>query len=482
MIRQVGTHEPGFATDPNVAVALTALGVEPFVAVDLHLHTATGLRVVRIEPGDHAYDSADPVSETRHDPAADAKPGAVGRALAGERWRHLSGQSKDDAPWLEGLHRLSDPSALTRFVTSRTLYRRIGRYAWWILAPFVALGLLRVAVSPWLLQHLGSGVPGRALRSARQARWDDQAEVAALFAVAVLIARHRGARTPEPPNVVDTRGRRPQVGHLGSRGQRHRSGERSPAGGPWLCRPDHRGHLPVRAHQSRGRVLRQRGGHRRSGGGTSGEAGPAADLPPPTATQLDRVGDRRRPPRAPPAGGDRSPVPEPPRTDAERRARRSRPPPDSGGVLPKGGLVASRPQPPIGPPANPPGSADRLVRHPVRRTGRRPRRHHSPAPGSAARIARVPPPPGHRRRRDPGRPGRPGPHRPRPRHSAGPTTGLAGGVGAPECHPGPPPSGRRRYRGVPPGADRLGGAGGQSATNSRPAPTGPRCGRRSWPC
>jgi lysylphosphatidylglycerol synthetase-like protein (DUF2156 family) len=188
VIRQVGTHEPGFATDPNVAVALTALGVEPFAAVDLHLHTATGLRVVRIEPGDHAYDSEDPVGETRQDPAADAKPGALGRALAGERWRHLAGQSKDEAPWLEGLHRLGDPSALTRFVTSRTLYRRLGRYAGWILAPFVVLGLLRVAVSPWLLQHMGSGIPGRALRSARQARWDDQAEVAALFAAAVLIA------------------------------------------------------------------------------------------------------------------------------------------------------------------------------------------------------------------------------------------------------------------------------------------------------
>ncbi len=187
IIRQVGTHEPGFATDPNVAVALTALGVEPFAAVDLHLHTATGLRVVRIEPGDHAYDSEGPIDETRHDPAADAKPGAVGQALAGERWRHLAGQSKEDAPWLAGLHRLSDPSALTRFVTSRTLYRRLGRYAWWILVPFVVLGLLRLAVNPWVLQHIGSGVPGRALRSARQADWADQVEVAGLFALVVLI-------------------------------------------------------------------------------------------------------------------------------------------------------------------------------------------------------------------------------------------------------------------------------------------------------
>ena len=187
IIRQLGTHEPGFADDPDWAVALTTLGVEQLGEVDLHLHTATGLRVVRVEPGEHAYDSEGDVNETPLDPAADAKPGAVDRALAGKRWRHLAEQAKDDAPWLEGLHRLSDPSALTRFVTSRTLYRRLGRYAWWILVPFVGIGLLRLAVSPWMLQHVGSGVPGRALRSAHRADWIDQAEVAGLFAAVVLI-------------------------------------------------------------------------------------------------------------------------------------------------------------------------------------------------------------------------------------------------------------------------------------------------------
>jgi lysylphosphatidylglycerol synthetase-like protein (DUF2156 family) len=187
IIRQVGTHEPGYATDPDVAVALTAIGVEQFSEVDLHLQTATGLRVVRVEPGEHAYDSEGTVSETRFDPAADAKPGAVDRALAGGRWRHLADQSKDDAPWLEGLHHLSDPSALTRFVTSRTLYRRLGRYTWWILVPFAVAGLLRVGLTPWVLQHIGTGVPGRVLRHAHQADWIDQVMVASLFALVVLI-------------------------------------------------------------------------------------------------------------------------------------------------------------------------------------------------------------------------------------------------------------------------------------------------------
>ena len=44
--------------------------------------------------------------------------------------------SPDDAPWLEGVHQLCDPSTISRFVVSRTLYRRFGRFAWWLLVPY----------------------------------------------------------------------------------------------------------------------------------------------------------------------------------------------------------------------------------------------------------------------------------------------------------------------------------------------------------
>jgi lysylphosphatidylglycerol synthetase-like protein (DUF2156 family) len=186
VIRQSGTHEPGYDTDPESIEAMAHRGVEQLGPVDLHLHTATGVRVVRVEPGEHAYASGCSGPETEFDPAADAKPGAVGQSSAGRGWRSLAARSTDDAPWLVGLSRLSDPSALSRFVVSRTLYRRLGRYAWWLLVPFAVAGLLRVAVTPWVLGHIGSGLPARAIRNAHRADLGDQIVIALLVALVVL--------------------------------------------------------------------------------------------------------------------------------------------------------------------------------------------------------------------------------------------------------------------------------------------------------
>jgi lysylphosphatidylglycerol synthetase-like protein (DUF2156 family) len=186
VLRQTGTHEPGYDRDPEAAAVLAARGAEQVGPVDLHLHTATGIRVVRVEPGEHAYAAGCSGTETEFDPAADAKPGVTGPTSAGRGWRSLAAQSTDDAPWLVGLHRLADPSALSRFVVSRTLYRRLGRYAWWLLVPFLVAALLRVAVTPWVLNHLGSGLPARAIRHAHLADFGDQVVVALLVALVVL--------------------------------------------------------------------------------------------------------------------------------------------------------------------------------------------------------------------------------------------------------------------------------------------------------
>ena len=185
VIRQTGTHEPGYDTHQETVAAMAAMGVEQFPVVDLHLHTTTGMRRVRVEPGEHAYAAGRSVGSDL-DPAADAKPGAVGSDRAGDRWRLLTEQSQEDAPWLEGLERLSDPSALSRFVTSRVLYRRFGRYAWWLLVPFAVAALLRVAVTPWVLAHLGNGLPARAIRNVHQADWTDQLQVASIVALVTL--------------------------------------------------------------------------------------------------------------------------------------------------------------------------------------------------------------------------------------------------------------------------------------------------------
>ncbi len=186
VIRQCGTHEPGFSGDPAVLAAFAELGVEQLGPVDLHVQTASGARVVRVEPGEHAYTSGCNGPETRFDPAPDTKPGIIGPSAAGRGWRNLAARSCDDAPWLVGLDRLSDPSSLTRFVVSRTLYRRLGRFAWWLLVPFVVAVLLRLAITPWVLGHVGSGLPGKAIRHAHQADLVDQIVVAAGVALVVL--------------------------------------------------------------------------------------------------------------------------------------------------------------------------------------------------------------------------------------------------------------------------------------------------------
>jgi len=190
ILRQRGTHEPEEIAQglrdhvdgaSDVVACLAEAGVEHLGSVDLHVQTGTGERVVRVEPGTHVYGNAHDESAG---PTADTKPGIA--SGAGRHWHNLVHESPDDAPWLHGVHQLCDPSALSRFVVSRTLYRRFGKYAWWLLVPFGVAVLLRVAVTPWLLGHLGSGLPARALRHAHAADLNDQLVIALLVALVVL--------------------------------------------------------------------------------------------------------------------------------------------------------------------------------------------------------------------------------------------------------------------------------------------------------
>jgi lysylphosphatidylglycerol synthetase-like protein (DUF2156 family) len=197
VLRQRGSHEPtgppSQSAEPaagtsDIVATLAAAGVEHLGPVDLHLQTGTGLRVVRVDPGQCARSAVrtDAGSAVGVDPTADAKPGAVQTAAPVHHWYSLVPNPTGDAPWLEGLDHLCDPSALTRFMVSRTMYRRFGRYAWWLLVPFAAALLLRVAVTPQLLGHLGSGLPARALRHAHAADLRDQVFVTLGVTVVVL--------------------------------------------------------------------------------------------------------------------------------------------------------------------------------------------------------------------------------------------------------------------------------------------------------
>jgi len=197
VLRQRGSHEPDDLAEraarppgatSEVVATLAAAGVEHLGPVDLHVQTGTGVRVVRVAPGECATTAGrvDPADGPAGDLSADTKPGAVADTPAGRHWRSLVDRSPDDSPWLEGVDHLSDPSAFTRFVVSRTLYRRFGRYAWWLLVPFAVALLLRVAVTPWLLGHLGTGLPARALRHAHSADLNDQLIIAVAVTVVVM--------------------------------------------------------------------------------------------------------------------------------------------------------------------------------------------------------------------------------------------------------------------------------------------------------
>ena len=170
IIRQLGSHETAEGAEGACGPAVELHGT-----IDLHLRTGTGTRHVRVAPGTQSRDAVEVAVRQA------AAEGPTGRA-----WRTPLPLPAEDAPWLEGVDRLTDPSDLSRFVVSRTLYRRFGRYAWWLLVPFGVALLLRIAVTPWILGHIGSGLPARAIRQAHTADLTDQLTVALLAALVVL--------------------------------------------------------------------------------------------------------------------------------------------------------------------------------------------------------------------------------------------------------------------------------------------------------
>ena len=159
------------------------LGAEVALAVELSVCTGAGERRVRIEPGqglDPLSRSEDP-RNPRESPFSqhirqEAMP-AMRRRQAGAR------QSK----WLAGMEDLDEPAALSRFIASRLVYRRLGRSAWLLLVPVVAALALRL--------------PAFALRSARHVDMTSRValavlatvvELALLFIVAAAALRRTG--------------------------------------------------------------------------------------------------------------------------------------------------------------------------------------------------------------------------------------------------------------------------------------------------
>jgi lysylphosphatidylglycerol synthetase-like protein (DUF2156 family) len=157
-----GWRDPELGTDTGAARAVGALGMSIVPAADLRLQTAGGLTTVLVRPGIPAT--------------------GVPEAGATDRI--------DERPWLDGVTKLEDPATSGRFVTSRVLYRRMGRlFGLVALLPALAVCLLRLpAVFGWLNRLIG-GSPGphRALVHAYAADWTDRLLVAAGGAVVVAL-------------------------------------------------------------------------------------------------------------------------------------------------------------------------------------------------------------------------------------------------------------------------------------------------------
>ncbi len=158
-----GHADGALARCPHSRRQLQELGVSVATGVELVLSTAAGTRVVEV--------AAEP-------PGAHAAP-----------WAGLL-MPDPTAPWQVGLDRLADPGSARRFLTSRLLYRRFARFAWWLLIPYAVVLVLRDPAASSVLTHLLRGhlVSAHALQRARQAAWGTRLVVATIVAVVGLVA------------------------------------------------------------------------------------------------------------------------------------------------------------------------------------------------------------------------------------------------------------------------------------------------------
>jgi lysylphosphatidylglycerol synthetase-like protein (DUF2156 family) len=172
-----GTRDRSIGTEPAVRRMITDLGLEVADTIDLHMATGTGTRVVRVEAiaDDGAFRDSDP-PEPRSDARAEPRP--------------VPTLSPNPAvEWQEGLERLADPASTPRFLTSRLLYRRFARFAWWLLIPFAVAIALRLPFVWSALNHLFSGHPAqmRAIQRAHEASWEPRLLIATVVCAALFV-------------------------------------------------------------------------------------------------------------------------------------------------------------------------------------------------------------------------------------------------------------------------------------------------------
>jgi lysylphosphatidylglycerol synthetase-like protein (DUF2156 family) len=209
-----GTTDSAIGTDDAVRAAVERLGAEIAPAVDLLCETAAGPKRVKVLTGGMGGTGGTPVQICSNQESEDldaTKGGAADEASAEssqtrrveKEQQKQEGQQKQedqagepgsapaaDVPWQGGMDRLADRSALRRLVTSRTVYRWLGRHAWWLAVPFVLVLLLSLPATTWVFGHLFPTHPGpvKALHRVRDTRVGARLLVAALVALVELIA------------------------------------------------------------------------------------------------------------------------------------------------------------------------------------------------------------------------------------------------------------------------------------------------------
>ncbi|HEV8063809.1 MAG TPA: hypothetical protein VGP46_03205, partial [Acidimicrobiales bacterium] len=130
-----GTRDRAICYDPGARAAVAEHGFEVALSADLAVATNGCLRHVLVEPG-WRYDPVNAYADP-----TDPRDTPLGHHAVTELFPALRSRKSG---WLEGIDRLTDQAGMPRFVTSRLMYRRLGRYVWWLLLPTIVVILIRI--------------------------------------------------------------------------------------------------------------------------------------------------------------------------------------------------------------------------------------------------------------------------------------------------------------------------------------------------
>jgi lysylphosphatidylglycerol synthetase-like protein (DUF2156 family) len=115
------------------------LGAQLAFAVNIEAHSGAGTKRVRVEPG-YALDPLARLQDPRNPRETPFAQHIRDEMLPSVRAR----QGGTGSGWLAGMEQLDEPAALSRFIASRLVYRRLIHSAWLLLIPVVAALVLRV--------------------------------------------------------------------------------------------------------------------------------------------------------------------------------------------------------------------------------------------------------------------------------------------------------------------------------------------------